>query len=680
MSNRAMIIFRKEFLETLRDKRTLLSMILIPVVLYPALILIVLQVASVQQVELEGTTGNVVIVGEAPPEELVDALKKTRNTTLSSLPLEKARNALLQGEVQAVVIPAEEFSKTLEEQRTATISVEFDESSELSSLFSRRVLKQLEGYSDQILEERLASLSLERETIVPLAFEVKNSAPPARMGGYILGQILPLLLLITVVIGAFYPAVDLTAGEKERGTLQTLLSAPVHATDIVTGKFLAVCAITLLAGFANIGSVVLFFGHSMLLGSMDLPPEFQLDLSMTTWALLLMTVVVMGLFFSAVLMAVAVLARSFKEAQTFLTPVYFACLIPAMIAQLPGIELTLATAWIPGMNVTLLMRNLLMEQASIAGIATVLCANILYSAIALYFAGEFFRRESVLFGDHSKPSTGMFSKDKTRPWPSPSEGLVLFALLFPLIYYAGSALQSWTMPLGLILTLWGVLLGGTIWFLRHRKISLPSAFSLHPAPFSGWVAAIICGLAAWPATLFLVEFIHGGASMPQEMVDQANALLAPPKELWALLLLDFALTLSPGICEELVFRGALLNAFGRRLKRSWAIVLVGILFAALHFSIYRFVGTLALGIVAGIIVVTTGSVLPAILFHATHNAMMITLSRLPADWQALLIGTGGPSIPLVLLSVGSLAMAFFLLHKSREKRIGWRPGDPASDA
>lgn len=660
MSRLARIILAKELRETLRDRRSVALMVLLPVVLYPALLLLVVQVAGAQKAELESRTARVALLGEPPPQGLVEALAAVEGLESVSPP-EGTPEAILAAEGADVVLVLEPgFSAALVDG-TAPATLVVDETRDLSRLAQERVDEALRSWRTDILERRLTLRGLPPTFARPLEVTVRNAAPPAQMGAFVLSQVLPLLLILTVILGAFHPAVDLTAGEKERGTLQTLLTAPIRSTDIVAGKFLAVCVMALLAGAVNIGSIGLVFGQATaMVGGLEL------SLSAGTLALLFLTVVAMGLFFSALMMTVAVLARSYKEAQHLLTPLYLACVVPAMLAQLPGMELSAAAALVPAVNLALLAKGLLQGRVSPDAVFLVLASTALYTALVLALAARLFRSAPVLLGE-TVGLRPLFSRERApmRPTPSAAEALALFAVLFVLLYYVGSLLQQLHLLGGVAATLWGLLLPATVLFAVTARVDLRTTLRLRRPSPRALLAALLCGLGAWAVVSALVVPLQSRFfPVPKELVETLEGLLDVPKGPLGAAVLVFVLAFTPAVCEEVAFRGFILSGFGGTRPRAGAVVASALLFGVLHLSLYRFAGTFALGLIAGVLAVRSRSLAPPVLFHFASNGTLLLASQLAPEWGMVDPASGMPAPLAIVAGVALLLSGLALVWRA----------------
>jgi sodium transport system permease protein len=199
------------------------------------------------------------------------------------------------------------------------------------------------------------------------------------------------------------------------------------------------------------------------------------------------------------------------------------------------------------------------------------------------------------------------------------------------MYYVGAVIQTRSPQLGLIATLWGVLLLPTLLIAKRLRLDFRETFQLKPAPWQGLTAALLMGLGASIVLSIGIgwlesNFLPMSDEMKQEMSRQMAEFFPKPENAlqWASLL--FIGALSPAICEELLFRGFILQGL-RGSVRPWvAVVVTALLFGLLHMSIYRLAGTTALGVLMGFLVLRTGSIYPAMLFHFVNNALALTFA------------------------------------------------------
>jgi sodium transport system permease protein len=655
----ALTIFRKELLETLRDRRTLVVMLILPLVLYPILLIGFTQVATHQVSQLNAMTGIVAVVGEIPPElsALLEADKEKPDKErlhlelirvpgaplppatlvglgddLSTLPpiyTEWADAAFRDDTADAVLLIAHDTPARLAAGDTSATVLLYDATIEESRTVNDRTVKLLQAYREEIITNRLAARpDLSEGFFRPLPIYNENIAPPRKRGGYLAGRILPMILIMMVLLGAFYPAVDLTAGEKERGTMQTLLTAPAMPLEIIFGKFMTVFLVSMASAMANLGSMAAAFAWLVK----DIPGEYEIafHMSMKTVGIVFLQLIPIALLFSALMMAVAVFARSYKEAQNYLTPVYVLIIIPVAMVGMPGVKLVGFTAGVPVLNVLLLMRELLTTPPPLEVMTMVLIANIGYSILALVLAVRVFTSEQVLLaGQNALGDAFRIRTNPTGPnYATPMLSLSVFCVGLVVLLYLGTIVQQTNLVWGMVVTQWILLLVPVLLVVKMMKLDFKETLMLRRPPLWGTLAAIILGLSSWVVlgsltTWFQNYFLEAPPAL-EKMMEEALGLTGTPHSTWVLLAV-FAI--SPGICEEFLFRGLILSGFRRTMGRWPAILIVSVMFGIFHISIYRILPTMVIGIIVTLVVYQTRSIWTGILLHVINNSMLLLLSK-----------------------------------------------------
>jgi len=620
------VVLGKELLEVIRDRRTLFLMLVLPMLLYPLLLLLAANVAEHQikrVTEVELAVGITVTDGMDP---LVQQIAKADALLLVPLERHRAEDALRAGQVDLVVALPDDLETSLQTESPVTVRLLIDETDDAATAGLSRVEQILSDWKDDVIAQRLKKRDLKFELIQPFEFHRENIATPQKMGGYLLGKAVPLLVILMIVLGAFYPAVEVTAGEKERGTLQTLLTAPLRPLEIVTGKFLSVFVVAAVSAGANILSIVLV----VLMGSM-MPDEASrmLDLQQPWSSLLLLAglAIVAGLMFSAIMMAVAVLARSTREAQTYLTPVYLLCVLPVVITQVPGMVLEGSLLLLPVVNLALLMRDVLEGPVPAQHVFVVVVSTLFYTGGALVAAASIFRREAIVLGDAGM--AGLFSRSPVttvRQKPRPGEAFAIITIAFLFYLYGGSLLQRSLGVAGLAISQWCFLLLPLVLLLLWKKLPLAATLAWKRPSFRHLAGAIFLGSSLWYLLMVLARLVMSGeADGPDTAAEVFLLSMIRETPIWALLLV---VALTPAICEELLFRGMFLSSLRGRIRPLTAALLCGMLFGAFHLSAVGFVPKTILGMVLCWLVMQSGSVFPAIVFHALHNGFSVLLVRL----------------------------------------------------
>lgn len=633
----ALTIMRKELLDTLRDKRTLIMMIGVPVLLYPGMLLVGIQAASLHKSKLDREMSQIAIQAQDPTlvKRWLSVEKK-----IEILDSVDPVHDLAERVVDAVVVAGPETLAKLDQDGTAKIAIRYD-STEFSSMTAmRRVREAFEKESKTILKTRLDRVKLDEAYVLPIEPDPVDTAPAEKTTGFILGLLLPMMMVVTIALGAFYPAVDLTAGEKERGTFETLLSTPAAKSDIVFGKFAAVFLLAMATGLLNLGSMA--FTTLILITQMGdlfkgLP--FSMHLPMTALLTSVAVMVPLALLISAVMMGAAILARSFKEAQNYLTPVMLLVVLPATIGGMPGVELGAITQFIPIANVVLLFKALMTAKAGFIEAFNVFFSTSVFAMLALLLAAWLFQREEVVLSEERGiPLSFHRSEFHPRNALTPAAALAWFAAQTLLMFYGAMLLQKWHLIGGLLLTEWMLILGTTLGLLWFLKIDFKKSLNLRPLSLHHFCAGILTGTGSLILVIQMGLLQNRFTPLPEGFKEGFEHLFSGGGTWYGLALLLFAVSVSPAICEEALFRGAILSGLRQRLGPWMAILLTGLLFGLFHISIYRILPTGLLGIMLTYLAVRSNTVLLSMIVHGLVNgtAVLLTSGYLPDALAALL--------------------------------------------
>jgi len=631
-------VYRKEVLETLRDRRTLIVMLLLPLCLYPLMAVGTAQWLGVQQAAVDAARLRIGLVGPRWPSLMI-ALR--HNKRLQVRPL-KSEGGLRLGNVDAIVRVPRDYKRTLSEQGSVRLRVQHDQTRATSVAARRAVRAVLHQLRSELIAQRLDRWGLPPGFSEPLQLDEQSVATKAEVRTKMLSSVLPLLVVLMVLLGAFYPAIDLTAGEKERGTLETLLSTPVPRIAVIIGKFLVVATVALVTGAVNLGSIALTVGLGF--GPALRQAGLLLEVPWVALLLTLVSLIPAALFFAAVLIAVASLARSFREGQNLLTPVYLACMVPAIFAQLPGMRLGYLTAVLPGFNVALMTRELISGQIATGPVLLALFCNCVYAALALALAARIYNTERLLFVDDWRSDR---QSVPLRDQPEPAAVAMLLLLVMALIIVVGQPLQVRALIPGLLATEWLLVATPVLLYIRLGRFSSRRVLSLHRTSPRAMLGAALAGFSGWYLVAILVEGLQQRVlPIPPEVTETMRKLLFASQRPFLLDLL--AIAVSPAICEELLFRGVLWRATRKTMRPGMAIAVNALAFGAFHLSIYRFLPTATLGAVLALIIWRTQSIYPAMFFHSINNGVAVVLARF--------IGEGDGQMrlrPLLLLAAAA---------------------------
>jgi sodium transport system permease protein len=327
------------------------------------------------------------------------ALRAARNLQIVST-TEDFTNQIVEKQVRAVVKLPPDFDAAVARGDKAEVDI-YEYQGEIKSGFAAENLNTFfRNMRDATVQERLESRGVPVEVLKPFTIQRQNVAPPAKVTGSLLGGILPYIIIMLCLTGAMYPALDVTAGEKERGTMETILCCPVGRTDLVLGKFLMVLTAslgTVLLSLLSLGATF-HVAKRALAGSIPqeaLRTVATIDMGgVAGMFLMLLPVAVM---FSAVLLMVGLFSKSFREAQSYCGPLILVAVVPTMVAMLPGVDLNASLAVVPLLNISLVCKEMIAGTWHWNYIVLIFGSACLYATAALAATVWMFHREEVLF-------------------------------------------------------------------------------------------------------------------------------------------------------------------------------------------------------------------------------------------------------------------------------------------
>jgi len=395
------VVYRKELTEALRDRRTLITTFLVPLLMIPLLGSGFVAVMSAVMGNAKKEKPKVMIVGGTDSPALLEALRKYPKMTIVATQTDW-RNQIIEKDIRAAIEVPPGFDENLEKGKAGTITINIYGGEIKAELAAGYLESYLKEYRDGITVKRLEANHLPGDLLKPFDVKRQSIASPEKEAAAFVGGIISYMLILMCLQGAMSPAIDLTAGEKERGTMETILSSPISRTHLVLGKFLLVLTTALTTTLLLLVSVSV--SSSALQNSRVLdqlsdegqpPPHFSLG-PKAIGSVVIMAIPLSVLFASG-LMTIALFAKSHKEAQSYIAPLMFVVIIPAIAAMIPGVDLTPKLAIVPLLNVSLLCKELVAGDYHWNLIAIIFVSSCVYAAAALYLAVKMFQRESVLF-------------------------------------------------------------------------------------------------------------------------------------------------------------------------------------------------------------------------------------------------------------------------------------------
>lgn len=393
-------IWHKELKDTIRDRRTLLAMVVMPMVLVPLLIVGMFKFTDYQQHKAQEQIVKIAVVNSQAAPELFSLIRTDNKIEIVEINLE-INQAIDQDKIDAALIITQDFSQKISRQETAIIELIRNSTKTKSNTALSRLRILINSFNTQITEKRFEAQSIDKSILAGAVLEVQDIASQKQMGGFVLGLIIPLLIIMWSIIGGQYTAIDISAGEKERKTLESLLLTPAKRVDVVLGKFLAVASTALVSVVVSLVSMIVAFRFVNLESSfIGGSPDTALAFSLPPAAILIFFVVavLLVLMFSAILLSIAIFAKSYKEAQSYIGPSYLLIILPVtLINALPGFKPAVWLFTLPAINAMLLFKEVLLGEYLASHIFITMISLILFAVLALLVATKIYAKETILF-------------------------------------------------------------------------------------------------------------------------------------------------------------------------------------------------------------------------------------------------------------------------------------------
>jgi sodium transport system permease protein len=509
---------------------------------------------------------------------------------------------------------------------------------ERSQLAIRLLSERMDEWHRHWMRSRLENTELGASIVDPPRVEHIDLAGPEMKRALVWSKLLPFVMLVWALTGAFYPAIDLCAGEKERGTLETLLCSPARRKEIVWGKLLTVMCFSICTALLNLASMhttaSIVMTQFATLGAVDMVSALgPLPLQSMGWLVLL--VVPISAMFSALALAVASLARSTKEGQYYLMPLLLVGMPLVMLPMIPGVTLSPGTSIVPVTGAVLMSRALMDGEYTHAllHLPTVITVTVLCCLLSVRWAIRQFESESVMFRDSERSSMGQWIRNVWRQredTPTTNESilcglLILVCLFFGRLSLGGLSL-SWTtivqstLVIQIAMILAPALIMATILTRSIRKAI--RFYAARPLDLLATAALACCLHPTYAAFAAAVGNEYKLGEQTTSMLMQFDSIIAGTP-MWSVLLV---LALIPAICEEIAFRGFLFAGLERNRGHVRAILITSILFGLSHGVLQQTITASVIGVLLGWIAYRTGGIACTIVFHVVHNSISMILA------------------------------------------------------
>ncbi|SMP66136.1 ABC transporter permease subunit/CPBP intramembrane protease [Anoxynatronum buryatiense] len=628
----------KEIRSLLRNKRVLLGM-LAPVLVLPLLVYGFRAVTEGVSREAAATVSRIMITGELPASlETALAADQRLELVVSDAPVSGISPEVLAAYRQAAEAENLDMILRYEDTREGHVfQLIYDVGHRRGVRGAERLTEHLETFRDAEELRLLETAGLSPALLKPVELQLEDLAGEEERAGSALSNILPLILTLYAMVSVVNFAVELTTAEKETGTLETLFSMPIRGSDLITAKLLA-CVL--------FGVVSMVVSLGVLIPLMPLLAEAgvtALTFTSGTWVALLLTLLPLIFIAAGTSMTMGLFANSYKESGAYMTPLLFAFMIPAYVGITPGLELNAFYALVPVLNATLLLKSVLLGNLEPALLGITLVTNSFFSMASLTLMVKAFGTEKLLFGIGT---TTTFTLQRHRLQPRSliavedvfmtlSLVVILFIYLSTILTGVGSLLTGTLVVQYLVFALLPI---GILWYLKATPVT-----SLGLRRFT--LRGLGGGLGVWLAA-FSLALMYQMLITP--FITQVPTLVELEAELTRLspLAQFLFIAVTPGICEEILFRGF---AF-RPLEAKWgpkaAILITALLFALVHMDFIRLIPTFLLGLAFGYVTWKTRSIYPAMALHILNNGLaLMALEHVTLQWLPLLV--------LLVLGLGS---------------------------
>jgi sodium transport system permease protein len=702
-------VFAKDGLEILRDRRTLFVNIVLPALLYPFIALFMIQVLQITKSQHIDPPRLALLDGA---EELAPFLERSERThprpattplpgmapagdarahlSLVTLPAAVAQRlrtyahdldavSHIERHDQSPGVQAQQRQlrhavlQILRENDLACLVVSNpassgpkrllvleDEAHLHADIADQAVSDALDALRHALVLARLAEVGLNESALRPVSIDTVGLAPPAetvrmRMAGFI-----PLLLVIMAAVGAFYPALDLIAGERERGTLENLLAWPVARRDIFLGKLLVTCCAAGASVVLNLLSLALTIalaGHQLAAAGGDF--SGALSAGAGTLVLSFIALVPITVTLGALSLSLAGLAASAKEAQNYLTPLLLVVMVAALVAAVPDTRANLVLDLVPITGSVLALKESLQSHGlPWLHLALSTAASVALAAVVVSWASRLLESERFCYPGLVRAGWGRFRRwGAGQALPSGLEVMAVYALAVGGMTYGGSLFSDASAPLMIVGPLIVFILLPPLVHAWIGAYAVRDLLQLH-RPSSG---TLLRGLVAVPFAIMASSAIGAlQPEMPSELNTGTEDLLTKLASAGTAIEL-LCVAVAPALCEEVLCRGTLLSGLRRSVGDGGGVVLTAFLFATLHLSPYRFLPQFTLGIALALLTIRARSIFPSMLMHAGHNAGIWLL----ASNSALLERLPGVALiadlpPLALLAIGLAGLSLSL--------------------
>jgi len=655
------IVFRKELREMLRDRRSLAVMFGVPLVLYPLLTIALASLGSAKVKDLKETRYKVAVVNPTAAPELARRLGLEQN----GLEVKAEANpdaALRAGRIDGVVEVPAGFERDLLDEQNPTVVLHVDRSRTEADFVERKFNRILEDYQEWVINQRLKKFGAPPTATRGIEHKTEDVATAGQRMGNRLSQLLPLLLLITGMLGALFPALSATTTERELGTLETLLVTPAGRGELLLAKGLLVLLCGIVTALLNMVSMSLVLWRMFSL----MAPKETLAISVGALGLTFLAVLPALVFFTSMVLIVGLLARTFREANSYATP---AMLLPlaSLALSIADVKPTPALLVTPIASTTLVMRDVLRGKGSGWDFTLASVSSLVYAGLLLSLAARLFSNEQLVNPAWEPLSMkGLGRRRDRRPrLPAVDEVMALSAACLLLLFYVQPSLVKLHFFALLAITQIGLFFAPTVIFAWLGKWDWRATFKLYRPAGTAVAGGLLLGIGLSPVVQLLNVLQSKFWPANGEMERAMNELLLPTLRAHPFLAPIVIGTLA-GVFEEFLFRGPIQTAVMRRSSPWFAIVFTAFLFGAAHLDLHGLPLRMALGVVLGWVVWRTGSIFPAMILHGVYDAVTVGMASWQVHYGGAVDEASMNRIGWAAVAIGAplVAAGFYLIHRA----------------
>jgi sodium transport system permease protein len=673
------VLFLNELRMMIRDKRSVTASIVLPLLLMPLMLFGSTWMNKKREEKLRTTIYQYAVTGseaasvrawlERAKECVAQAQKTNRSAAFSfqELQVQEPWGALTNDRIHLVIEglsskeAAAQFGKEADIELRKSLATgaplvrisgrgDRDESGAALQRMENALARARDSERGHLLVERGFSLPLQKIAAV----SATDLAFKGHVAGLTLGRTLTLFILFFMMMAGAVVASDLIAGEKERGTLETLLTSGASRVEIVTAKHLVILTVAAIITVIQAANLLVYVGFKVI----PVPADFAAAVPPLVAVLLLLLFLPIAGVVASVLLFTSGYARSYKEAQLYFTPVFLLALLPALVPLLPGLSLRSAIVLVPVANLAMATKEILVGVFDWPMIAMAWLVTAVAAIWGMRLTVRLLSAERLVGG--AELDVVDFAGG---PKLFPRRVLRWFAMLWALLLILGNYTSHSDLRLQLLLNVVVLFFGASMLMVWRYRLDPIAAFALRrpkPIVWFAVLAAAPSGILAGTGLFRLANLVF---PVPPEILQGfAQTLVPQGTPVWQLFLF---LAVLPGVFEELTFRGVLLHGLHTRLRPGTLALVVGLIFGLFHAALFRLAPTAFLGVLLTAVTLLTGSIFPAMLWHALNNALGLLVGYYD-------IAASDLEPPLYLLGAAGLAAAFWIIWRNRTPYPGLR--------